>query len=106
MAMGIGIRAGVVAAALAGAAGSAWAAESGEKAWAGQLDPAAVGALALLVVAVVLSSVERRRRQRRQRELTRPAPSGASVTPHSVDREPRRPASGPAPELRAAGRQR
>jgi hypothetical protein len=107
MASGNGIRAGIIAAVLSSAAGSAWAGEAaaGGKGWAGWLDPAAVAAVAALVVLAVLSSAERRRRRSQQRDLAPNAGRSAKVTPISVEREPRLETSGKAPSRRAAGRQ-
>jgi hypothetical protein len=109
MASGNGVRAGIIAAVLPCAAGSAWAGEAaaaGGKGWAGWLDPAAVAAVAALVVLAVLSSAERRRRKNQQRDLAPNAGRSAKVTPISVEREPRLPASEKVPSRRAAARQR
>jgi flagellar biosynthesis/type III secretory pathway M-ring protein FliF/YscJ len=109
MVKGNGMGAVVMVAALAGAVGSAWAGETAPgpaPAWLSWVDPAAVGAVALLVIAVALTTIERRRRRSRQRDMAPNAGRSAKVTPISVEREPRLAASGSEPARRAAGRQR
>lgn len=101
------IRALVIAVAFTCAAGSAWAWELAPARWrlAGWLDPAAIGAVASLVIGVALSSLARRKERAPAQPVEPRAGQGATVTPISTELRQGGAASSSA-SLRVVGRKR